>query len=180
MLLPFPVLMRLKMQKRKKVVLLGLFGLGVFITVIQLVRILTVKRLAVYTDSAPLIMWSAVETNLGIIVACVPCLSPLFKYFRDRTLSKSRKAGGGYKDVGSQYALRTWKGSQQGGIGGIGGGPRTTTTMMRERGGGGASLDLGHEASARAGGGVDKTGSMECILEPTRIVRKTEVTITRS
>lgn len=166
MLLPFPVLMHLNMQNRKKVVLLGLFGLGIFITVIQIIRIMTVKRLAVYTDSAPLIMWSTVETNLGIIVACVPCLSPLFKYFKDRTLT-SRKSRKTY-DIGSQYGLRTWKTTR------TASGRRTT---MREPSK--PSLDLGHEASARAGE-VDNTESMEYILEPTKIVRKTEVTITRS
>lgn len=162
MILPFPVLMHLNMQNRKKVVLLGLFGLGVFITVIQIIRILTVKRLAVYTDSAPLIMWSTVEANLGIIVACIPCLSPLFKYFKDRTLSASRKSKKTY-DVGSSYALRTWKT-----------GRTASDRRARED-----SLDLGHEASARAGVLKD-TESMEYILEPTKIMRKTEVTVTRT
>lgn len=218
MLLPFPVLMHLNMQNRKKVVLLGLFGLGIFITVIQIIRIMTVHRLAVYTDSAPLIMWSAVETNLGIIVACVPCLSPLFKYFKDRTLSASRnnynnnnntttnnnRSGGGKRTtttasgyaVGSQYALRTWKASSTTtttttGVGGgdRGGGTEGGRRMRRGRGEAGVedeegnssgdSMDLGHEASARAGM-VDGNESMEYILEPTKIVRRTEVTITRS
>lgn len=171
MLLPFPVLMHLNMQNRKKVVLLGLFGLGIFITVIQIIRIMTVKRLAVHTDSAPLIMWSTVETNLGILVSCIPCLSPLFKYFKDRTLS-SRKSRKTY-DIGSQYGLRTWKTTR------TASGRRTTTTTTTMRELSEPSLDLGHEASARAGE-VDSTESMEYILEPTKIVRKTEVTITRS
>lgn len=169
MLLPFPVLMHLNMQNRKKVVLLGLFGLGVFITVIQIIRIMTVKRLAVYTDSAPLIMWSTVETNLGIIVACVPCLSPLFKYFKDRTLSASRKSKKTGYDIGSQYALRTWKTARTAGD------RRTMRDASEEL----SSLDLGNEASARAGA-VANNESMEFILEPSKIVRKTEVTITRS
>lgn len=161
MLLPFPVLMSLNMQNRKKIVLLGLFGLGIFITIIQIIRIMTVKRLAVYTDSAPLILWSTVEANLGIIVVCIPCLSPLFKYFKDRTFSGSRKSKKTY-DIGSQYALRTWKAT------------RMTSDQRTQE-----SLDMGNEASARADV-TDNTDSMEFILEPTKIVRKTEVTITRS
>ncbi|KAJ4391271.1 hypothetical protein N0V93_004888 [Gnomoniopsis smithogilvyi] len=84
MALPFPVLLDLKMQDRKKIVILGLFGLGIFITIIQIIRIQTVRRLTNLTDSAPLITWSSVEANLGIIVASIPCLSPLIKYFRER------------------------------------------------------------------------------------------------
>ncbi|KAK3297225.1 uncharacterized protein B0H64DRAFT_440698 [Chaetomium fimeti] len=94
MLLPFPVLLHSRIQTRKKVVLLGLFGLGVFITVIQIIRIQTVAQLANYTDSAPLILWSAVETNLGLVVANVPTLAPLVKYYSERTSRGSRGGAG--------------------------------------------------------------------------------------
>lgn len=162
MVLPFPVLMSLKMQNRRKVVLLGLFGLGIFITIIQIIRIQTVKRLAVYTDSAPLIMWSAVEANLGVIVASVPCLSPLIKYFRERSTvgSKGKSGGAGYQ-IGSQYALRTWK----------------STNNARDTHLGG-SLS-GHRVQAEAGVANPTTDSTEYILEPTKIMAKTEITVTR-
>lgn len=162
MVLPFPVLMSLKMQNRRKVVLLGLFGLGIFITIIQIIRIQTVKRLAVYTDSAPLIMWSAVEANLGVIVASVPCLSPLIKYFRERSTvgSKGKSGGAGYQ-IGSQYALRTWKSTNN---------PRDTHL--------GGSLS-GHRVQAEAGVANRNTDSTEYILEPTKIMAKTEITVTR-
>ncbi|EFQ34533.1 integral membrane protein [Colletotrichum graminicola] len=120
MFLPFPVLANSKIQKRKKFVLLGLFGLGAFITIIQIIRIQTVHALANYLDSAPLIMWSAVENNLGIIVCCVPTLAPLVKYFNEKSRSGSRSnqkygdpsgygrsAKGG--NVGSRYALQSWR-----------------------------------------------------------------------
>jgi hypothetical protein len=103
MLLPFPVLLRSHIQTRKKLALLGLLALGIFITIIQVIRIRTVKNLANYLDSASLIMWSAVENNLGIIgtvhfiskahrscntdlillVASIPTLAPLFKYYAE-------------------------------------------------------------------------------------------------
>lgn len=162
MVLPFPVLMSLKMQNRRKVVLLGLFGLGVFITIIQIIRIQTVKRLVVYTDSAPLIMWSAVEANLGVIVASVPCLSPLIKYFRERSTTGSKsKYGGTGHPVGSQYALRTWK----------------STNNARDTHMGGS--DSGHRAKAEATAASHNTDSTEYILEPSKIMAKTEITVTR-
>lgn len=117
MLLPFPVLMESRIQNRKKVVLLGLFGLGIFITVIQIIRIQTVRRLVDPTDSAPLILWSSVENNLGIIVATIPTLAPLIKYFNERsrhgvssnTASKKTGFTGYAGDVGSRYAAQTWQ-----------------------------------------------------------------------
>jgi len=119
MLLPFPILIKSHIQNRKKAVLLALFGLGVFITVIQIIRIQTVKRLADPTDSAPLILWSAVENNLGIIVATIPTLAPLIKYFNERSRhgvssnTGNKKSGyTGYNsraDVGSRYAVQTWQ-----------------------------------------------------------------------
>lgn len=89
MFLPFPVLLRSRIQKRKKVALLGLLGLGTFITVIQILRIQTVTSLTNYLDSSCLIMWSTVENNLGIIVASIPTLAPLFKYFVEKTQKSS-------------------------------------------------------------------------------------------
>jgi hypothetical protein len=115
MIVPFPVLLQSHIQTRKKLVLLGLFGLGVFITVIQIIRIQTVKRLANYTDSAPLILWSAVENNLGVIVASIPTLSPLIKYFNERTRGNtSGQSSGGWPGGtdnahGSHYNMQTWK-----------------------------------------------------------------------
>ncbi|KAK3902459.1 hypothetical protein C8A05DRAFT_44114 [Staphylotrichum tortipilum] len=181
MLLPFPVLLKSRIQRRKKLILLGLFGLGVFITVIQIIRIQTVKQLVNYVDSAPLILWSTVENNLGIVVANVPTLAPLVKYYNERGSS-----GRGYIGTGS--------------AGGTGGGPYA--------GGGGGG---GSNRSRAAGVGMDTlvdssvemesyeggvscgkgTGSMDSILEsgkegrggevvlPSGITKKVEVVITR-
>ncbi|KAI0108310.1 hypothetical protein F4814DRAFT_455115 [Daldinia grandis] len=79
MFLPFPVLIKTKIQLRKKVMLLGLFALGFFITGIQIIRIQFLKDLSNPLNSGPVVLWSTVEANLGVIVACIPVLSPLFK-----------------------------------------------------------------------------------------------------
>lgn len=166
MILPFPVLLGLQMRDRKKAVVLGLFGLGVFITVIQIIRIQTVKRLTVYTDSAPLILWSVVEANLGITVASIPCLSPLIKYFRERTTNASqsrKKTGGSAYNVGSQYTLQTYgHKSKKGG-----------NVMSEDR-------ELGTSTTAKGRSGAGATDSTDyIILDTSGIVRKTEITITR-
>jgi hypothetical protein len=104
--LPFPVLLKSQIQNRKKVVLLGLLALGTFITIIQVIRIRTVRNLANYLDSSSLIMWSAVENNMGIIVASIPTLGPLFKYFADKT-RKSSSGNSEYRSRPSMYVLKS-------------------------------------------------------------------------
>ncbi|KAK4159145.1 hypothetical protein QBC43DRAFT_362260 [Cladorrhinum sp. PSN259] len=165
MLTPFPVLLKSRIQNRKKLVLLGLFGLGLFITVIQIIRIQTVKKLANYLDSAPLILWSAVENNLGIIVANIPTLAPLVKYYNEKSQASNNKSGypsGG--GVGSRYAHNTWKSN------------RTAK---------GLELGSSHDATEMGSfeGHIVKGGdgsSTENILEGPGITKKVEVVITRN
>jgi len=98
------MLIRSQIPLRNKLVLLGIFSIGAFITVIQIIRIFTIKSLSNYLDSSHLIMWSMVENNLGIIVSCVPPLSPLFRYFRSVSANRSgRKTG----QRGSSYVLNS-------------------------------------------------------------------------
>ncbi|KAK1964487.1 hypothetical protein LY78DRAFT_659311 [Colletotrichum sublineola] len=172
MFLPFPVLATSKIQKRKKFVLLGLFGLGGFITVIQIIRIQTVHALENYLDSAPLIMWSTIENNLGIIVSSVPTLAPLVKYFNEKSRSGSRsnKYGGpsGYGrsrqsgNVGSKYALQSWRPGMNGMQ------PLGSVTDRSE-------YAVEH---SRIGKGSDD-GSADDHLNVPGIVKKTEFVVTR-
>ncbi len=105
MILPFPVLITTQIPPKKKLILLGLFSLGIFITIIQIVRIQTIHSLQNYLDSSMLIMWSMVENNLGIIIASIPALSPLIRSWREKT----SKTGGGSSERGrgGSYALGT-------------------------------------------------------------------------
>ncbi|KAF9873443.1 integral membrane protein [Colletotrichum karsti] len=178
MFLPFPVLATSKIQKRKKFVLLGLFGLGAFITVIQIIRIQTVHSLANYLDSAPLIMWSTIENNLGIIVTCVPTLAPLVKYFNEKSRSGSRsnKYGGasgygrsgatGQGNVGSRYALQSWRP-------GMNGMQPLSSGIDRSE----AAVDI-ESGSRRGMGKSSDDDSADYHLDAPVIVKKTEFVVT--
>ncbi|GAM42577.1 integral membrane protein [Talaromyces pinophilus] len=78
-ILPIPVLLKLKLNSKQKLVLVGMFATGFFVTVIQIIRIFTIKNLQSYTDSAAIIIWSAIEISLGIIVPCIPTWAPLVR-----------------------------------------------------------------------------------------------------
>jgi hypothetical protein len=112
MFLPFPILVQSHIQNRKKVALLGLLALGTFITIIQVIRIQTVKSLANYLDSGSLIMWSTVENNLGIIVASIPTLAPLFKYYAEKTQKSSAAKSNNSRSRNSIYALKSRRSSR--------------------------------------------------------------------
>ncbi|RDK38987.1 integral membrane protein [Aspergillus phoenicis ATCC 13157] len=86
--LPLPVLWSLQLRQAQKIALMALFALGFFITIIQIIRIFTIKHLKTYTDSQPIVLWSQVEISLGVIIACVPTYGPYFHAFAS-TLTSS-------------------------------------------------------------------------------------------
>jgi hypothetical protein len=112
MVLPYPVLIKTQIPAKKKLVLFGLFSLGAFITIIQIIRIQTIHNLANYLDSSMLIMWSMVENNLGIIVASVPPLSPLIRSWREKSSKNSNGRSGASYALGSMKDGRLRLGSQ--------------------------------------------------------------------
>lgn len=95
--LPIPVLTGMQLPPRQKFILVFTFTLGIFVTVVDVVRIYYLQQAIMYAPMAessnPLaifgdrsefawnasmsLMWSAVEVNVGIICACIPTLKPL-------------------------------------------------------------------------------------------------------
>ncbi|TVY22574.1 L-fucose-proton symporter [Lachnellula hyalina] len=92
LVLPIPVLTGMRLPQRQKTILVLTFALGIFVTVVDVVRIYylqqasnnqvaTHEKLGTASDfpynASPAFMWSAVEVNVGIICACIPTLKPL-------------------------------------------------------------------------------------------------------
>lgn len=113
LVLPLPVLTGMRLPQRQKTILIMTFALGVFVTIVDVVRIYYLQQAVdnqsiehsrlgtgvdfAYTASTAL-MWSAVEVNVGIICACIPTLKPLIKkilpsMITDRQGSVSEKNG---------------------------------------------------------------------------------------
>ena len=95
LVLPFPVLTSIQLPRKQKAILVFTFTLGIFVTVVDVIRIYflqqvidtqhslkTQEQIGNSTDFAwtasMALMWSAVEVNTGIICACIPTLRPLF------------------------------------------------------------------------------------------------------
>ena len=117
--LPMPILTGLRLPKKQKIILVVTFGLGAFITAVDVIRIAYLQNASLNrlkTEHGDLVggsraneqddfswyaslsfMWSGVEVNLGVIIACVPSLKPLFLRFmptfvRDTSDDNSPKA----------------------------------------------------------------------------------------
>lgn len=71
------------MKTQQKFAVLGVFALGSFVVVASVVRIIMLRRFMAADDPVwtigPIYMWSSIEPFVGIICACLPTLSPMFK-----------------------------------------------------------------------------------------------------
>lgn len=95
--LPVPMVWALRIPRRNKIILFGVFGVGLFVCVISILRLVALLGLT-YSDitfSVPTsLLWSVLEPCIGCICACVPLMRPLFtSAFPDR-MSKGRKSYG--------------------------------------------------------------------------------------
>lgn len=95
--LPLPVLTSMRLPPRQKIILIITFALGIFVTVVDVVRIYYLQKAINDAPSTPssnpnasfgdspefawnaslALLWSAVEVNVGIACACIPTLKPL-------------------------------------------------------------------------------------------------------
>ncbi|KAI9713050.1 MAG: hypothetical protein M1820_001035 [Bogoriella megaspora] len=125
LVVPMPVLLRLQMSFRKRVrppPYIGLcliLALGLFITIIQIIRIFRIADLKSYTNSAAIIEWSIVEVNLGVVVACIPTYGPIFKNLFHRINSSINNLSGhksqnkyGYPSSKKSIRLGSWNGDR--------------------------------------------------------------------
>ncbi|XXH03832.1 hypothetical protein Hte_010238 [Hypoxylon texense] len=156
MFLPFPVLIHTKIPTKKKVVLLGLFALGFFITVIQIIRIQSVRSLTNPLDSGDLILWSTVETNLGIICACIPVLSPLVRNRHNNKPSKVTHESSWGDSTAPTAARQSWR-------------------IIKEHN---LSLDDLYDTGENSINGASKTGSRDSMLGKNRILMETDIVVT--
>ncbi|KAI5842478.1 hypothetical protein DFP73DRAFT_553761 [Morchella snyderi] len=104
LLLPLPSLMKLQVNKRKRVALLLIFSCGSVAVVASIVRInaLYKYQTAVLTGgdipyiAIYILLWSQIEVNVGIISASAPALKPLVRsILGGTTFAESSYAQGG-------------------------------------------------------------------------------------
>ncbi|KAI0141682.1 fucose permease [Xylariaceae sp. FL1272] len=95
--LPLPVLTSMRLPPRQKIILIITFALGIFVTIVDVIRIFYLQKAINDVSSTPSsdpkasfgdapefawnaslsLLWSAIEVNVGIACACIPTLKPL-------------------------------------------------------------------------------------------------------
>ncbi|KAK3989888.1 hypothetical protein QBC44DRAFT_395337 [Cladorrhinum sp. PSN332] len=92
MALPMPVLSALKLPRRQKYALVGVFALGFFVCIVSILRIVAMIDIfnkqavdATYT-SATMIYWTQIEVNAAISCACIMTFKPLIQKIFPRLL----------------------------------------------------------------------------------------------
>ncbi|OBR14518.1 Integral membrane protein [Colletotrichum higginsianum IMI 349063] len=81
--LPVTQIYKLQMDRRKKIGVIAMFQVGVFLTVVSILRIRTMRDFAtslnVTADSVAVVLWAYVELGVGVVVACMPNAWQLLK-----------------------------------------------------------------------------------------------------
>ncbi|OAG33888.1 hypothetical protein AYO21_12004 [Fonsecaea monophora] len=96
LIIPIRPLLGLRMSTRKKVMVGGVLGLGGFVCIASIVRIISIHHLINNDDltwsMASVFIWSCCEPFIGILCACMPCYAPLLRRFWKSAGSQSRSA----------------------------------------------------------------------------------------
>lgn len=80
--LPIPLLLSLNMELAKKLILCGVFLLGLLTTVCSILRMVQIGAIATTGNSTMLVLWGVIELNVGVSVTSTPCPPP--SYERDK------------------------------------------------------------------------------------------------
>ncbi|KAF2227996.1 hypothetical protein BDZ85DRAFT_277857 [Elsinoe ampelina] len=78
-LLPIPLVLPLRMNRRRKIGLIITFLLGFITTLCSVMRLIGSIKVPKHNDPQYLIRWAIIEMNIGIITTSLPTLAPLLK-----------------------------------------------------------------------------------------------------
>ncbi|CAF9926325.1 MAG: hypothetical protein HETSPECPRED_006305 [Heterodermia speciosa] len=81
LLLPLPILWRLRASRLQKLVLTGIFITGLVVVAVSMVRLVLLARYRghdITWDFLPASIWTAAEPSIAVVCACLPSLRPLF------------------------------------------------------------------------------------------------------
>lgn len=92
-LLPIPQLASLDISRGKKYGISLIFSMGLFVTICSVIRFKYLVEFADTTnptwDYEPLALWSCNESNLSVLLACIPAMAGLFQRLWKRSVTKN-------------------------------------------------------------------------------------------
>ncbi|EED17823.1 integral membrane protein, putative [Talaromyces stipitatus ATCC 10500] len=97
MVLPLHELRKLTMSMRKKILVMIMFSLGIFVTLVSILRLHTLVEFSntsnLTWDYVELGYWSTIEVDVGIICACLPAIRKLLWKIFPNTLGSAVRRG---------------------------------------------------------------------------------------
>ncbi|KAF2733359.1 hypothetical protein EJ04DRAFT_565153 [Polyplosphaeria fusca] len=103
-IMPIPYVWRLNSPLTQRIVLAGMFMLGIFIAIVSMIRLAVFLNIPIATSAnvtynfRDIIIWSVVEINIGLACACLPSLKPVVSFLGLNrfftTFSNSRPSNG--------------------------------------------------------------------------------------
>ncbi|KAH8732024.1 hypothetical protein GQ44DRAFT_735705 [Phaeosphaeriaceae sp. PMI808] len=106
-MLPIPVVGRLRLPHRQKMGLQCVFGLGVFVCIVSVLRLALVHHFAfkgeISKAGAFTLMWSTIEINVAITCASLLVMKPFFARFIPAIVSE--------QPVSAREDARLWRGA---------------------------------------------------------------------
>jgi len=95
-ILPLRQIPKLKLPRVQKAGLAMIFSIGVFVIIIEIVRLCMLGPVATSKDAiyyeASACLWAGLEVNVGIMCACAPMLRGPLQRVRDRYFSRTRSS----------------------------------------------------------------------------------------
>ncbi|KAK6846442.1 hypothetical protein PG990_007120 [Apiospora arundinis] len=105
-IIPLPVIKSLQLPTKQKMLLVVVFGLGLFTCIISCLRIRTLKMASLTKDpnwdNTDAALWSFIELCIGVLTSSLPTLRPLIAAAMPRVFGSSARRG--YQDYsGGEY-----------------------------------------------------------------------------
>lgn len=111
--LPIKTLLGIQRPRQEKIALVCVFGIGIFATIVAIVRLHTIYTYTLATDpfqqSILVNLWSVIEINVAVICASAPALKALFS---PRELLKARQGSTPHKHSGYEFHSKERTGIQ--------------------------------------------------------------------
>ncbi|OMP82494.1 hypothetical protein BK809_0006804 [Diplodia seriata] len=94
-ILPLPQLWELQLNKRKKFLLLLMFSVGFFVTIVSILRLQVLIQFGstqnLTWDYTAVGYWSTIEIHVGIICACMPAIRALLMQWMPKVMGQTTK-----------------------------------------------------------------------------------------
>ncbi|KAF0331934.1 integral membrane protein [Colletotrichum asianum] len=119
LIIPIPMVIRVRMPLKKKLAVIGMLGLGAAVCAVSLTRVIATFAIAeeyikhpndVIYYTAPVFFWTNIELSLAIVCACLPTLRPIWLHFFPKpaaTGSNSYEYGSSKRYGARKSSLRT-------------------------------------------------------------------------